>query len=163
MSVQTITYTNKAQLYANSDIADINKVKATDMNEIKTVVNNNASELGTIQTLVNNETLISSTEKVIGKYDNETLYGRYLTISTLPNNTNTLYDTGISNINRMIRLTGTAWGTTGNAFPLPFVGQTQTANIELVYIAGSNQIRITTGENRSTMNAKIYMEYTKTS
>lgn len=36
-----ITYTNKVALYENSDIADINKVKADDMNEIKTCVNNN--------------------------------------------------------------------------------------------------------------------------
>lgn len=36
-----ITYANKVALYENSDIADINKVKADDMNEIKTCVNNN--------------------------------------------------------------------------------------------------------------------------
>ena len=36
-----ITYTNKTALYENSDIADINKVKADDMNEIKACVNNN--------------------------------------------------------------------------------------------------------------------------
>lgn len=36
-----ITYTNKVALYENTDIADINKVKASDMNEIKASVNNN--------------------------------------------------------------------------------------------------------------------------
>ena len=36
-----ITYTNKVALNENSDIADINKVKADDMNEIKACVNNN--------------------------------------------------------------------------------------------------------------------------
>ncbi len=36
-----ITYANKEALYENSDIADINKVKAEDMNEIKECVNNN--------------------------------------------------------------------------------------------------------------------------
>lgn len=36
-----ITYTNKTALYENNDIADINKVKADDMNEIKACVNNN--------------------------------------------------------------------------------------------------------------------------
>lgn len=36
-----ITYTNKVDLYEDTSIADINKVKASDMNEIKTVVNNN--------------------------------------------------------------------------------------------------------------------------
>ena len=36
-----ITYTDKVPLYENTDIADINKVKADDMNEIKNVVNAN--------------------------------------------------------------------------------------------------------------------------
>lgn len=36
-----ITYANKSALYENSDIPDINKVKASDMNEIKSCVNNN--------------------------------------------------------------------------------------------------------------------------
>ena len=36
-----ITFVNKVDLYEDTSIADINKVKASDMNEIKTVVNNN--------------------------------------------------------------------------------------------------------------------------
>ena len=36
-----ITYKDKVPLYENTDIADINKVKADDMNEIKQVVNAN--------------------------------------------------------------------------------------------------------------------------
>lgn len=46
-----ITYSNKVALNENSSIADINKVKADDMNEIKSVVNNNYSEVGDITTL----------------------------------------------------------------------------------------------------------------
>lgn len=45
MAIQTIGYANKVTLNENTDVADINKVKADDMNEIKSVVNNNASEL----------------------------------------------------------------------------------------------------------------------
>lgn len=44
--MQVIGYTNKSALNQNSSIADINKCNATDMNEIKTVVNANASECG---------------------------------------------------------------------------------------------------------------------
>lgn len=44
MAVSTITYSNKVALNENQSVADINKVKADDMNEIKTVVNNNATE-----------------------------------------------------------------------------------------------------------------------
>lgn len=44
MAVQTITYTDKVALNENPNVADINKVTDDDMNEIKSVVNNNANE-----------------------------------------------------------------------------------------------------------------------
>ena len=44
--MQTIGYTNKSALNQNAGIADVNKCNASDMNEIKAVVNNNASECG---------------------------------------------------------------------------------------------------------------------
>ena len=47
MAVQTITYDNKVALNTNPDIADTNKVTDSDMNMIKSVVNNNASETTT--------------------------------------------------------------------------------------------------------------------
>lgn len=48
MAVQTITYGDKSYLNENADIPATNKVQDTDMNEIKTVVNNNATELTNI-------------------------------------------------------------------------------------------------------------------
>lgn len=45
MAVQTITYGDKSYLNQNADIPATNKVQDTDMNEIKSVVNNNATEL----------------------------------------------------------------------------------------------------------------------
>lgn len=45
MALQNISYTNKEAINVNPDVADINKVKADDMNEIKSVVNNNANAL----------------------------------------------------------------------------------------------------------------------
>lgn len=49
MAVQTITYDNKVALNTNPDIANVNKVQDSDMNEIKSVVNNNASETQNLQ------------------------------------------------------------------------------------------------------------------
>lgn len=49
MAVQTITYSNKSNLNVNSQVPDINKINDTDMNQIKSVVNNNASILGGIE------------------------------------------------------------------------------------------------------------------
>ena len=54
MAVQTITYANKSYINQNSGVADTNKVNDTDMNEIKSVVNNNATELTNTNTKFNN-------------------------------------------------------------------------------------------------------------
>lgn len=52
-----ITYPNKVALNENSNVPDINKVKAGDMNEIKQVVNENADTLNNlvVNTLSGNE------------------------------------------------------------------------------------------------------------
>lgn len=44
--ISTITYTDKSDINSNSSVPADNKVQAEDMNEIKTVVNNNALILG---------------------------------------------------------------------------------------------------------------------
>ena len=49
--MQSISYTNKSALNANSSIANTNKCNASDMNEIKTVVNANATECGNASSL----------------------------------------------------------------------------------------------------------------
>lgn len=56
MAVQTITYDDKQYLNQNSNIPDINKINDTDMNMIKSVVNNNATEL---TNLINNLTILT--------------------------------------------------------------------------------------------------------
>lgn len=54
MAVSTITYSDKVTLNENSSVADINKGRAVDWNEIKTVVNNNATETSTNTTDIAN-------------------------------------------------------------------------------------------------------------
>lgn len=58
-NMSKITYADKQALNENTSIADINKVKASDLNEIKTVVNqnddtttNNTTEINTIKTSI---------------------------------------------------------------------------------------------------------------
>lgn len=78
-----ITYENKVALNVNSDIADVNKCNATDLNEIKNVVNENddntitntndiaknAAKIGTLSNLntTNKNNLVSSINEVNGK------------------------------------------------------------------------------------------------
>lgn len=45
MAIQTITYADKTALNENAGVNAVNKCQASDLNEIKSVVNNNANEL----------------------------------------------------------------------------------------------------------------------
>lgn len=51
MSITKITYTDKQQLNANASINAVNKCQASDMNEIKSVVNTNADLQGDLTNL----------------------------------------------------------------------------------------------------------------
>lgn len=164
MAVQTITYSDKSYINENASVAATNKVQATDMNEIKTVVNNNASELTTGLTEISNIINYTNSEISVGKWvDNKTIYRSVVDLGSFPNATYKEIDTNISNIDTVVSLRGIGWGATGNAFPLPYVGQTSSGNMELVYLKASNKLRITTSENRNTMTGVAIIEYTKTS
>ena len=65
-----ITYEDKVALYENEDIADINKVNASDMNEIKNVINATIlSALGLDTNTFSTSVPYSSGDMVI--YDNK--------------------------------------------------------------------------------------------
>lgn len=104
-----ITYTDKVALNVNSDIANINKCNATDLNEIKNVVNNNDDDFNTLNINVGNITQLNTTnksnvvnainevntndirrstyttsEQVIGKWiDGKPLYRKTITFTTM--------------------------------------------------------------------------------
>ena len=62
-----ITYENKVALNVNSDIADINKVNASDLNEIKNVVNTNDDNMGLLNNLTtpNKNNLVGAINSVV--------------------------------------------------------------------------------------------------
>lgn len=76
-----ITYENKVALNVNSDIADVNKCNATDLNEIKNVVNSNDDNMGLLSNLntTNKSNLVSAINEV---NDNDVLKGTYSTNET---------------------------------------------------------------------------------
>ena len=66
MAIQTITYDDKVALNENPSVAEINKVTDNNMNEIKSVVNNNASEPSTNTTnITTNTNDITSLKKLV--------------------------------------------------------------------------------------------------
>ena len=78
MAVQTITYGDKSYLNQNADIPATNKVQDIDMNEIKSVVNNNANELSGVFSNIQ----VITCSKTIGVINaNSDLYDQTLDIS----------------------------------------------------------------------------------
>ena len=65
MAINEITYSNKQALNENPNVQDINKVKAVDMNEIKTIVNQNANLMGDLTTLTT-----TSTDSIVNAINN---------------------------------------------------------------------------------------------
>lgn len=54
MAIQNISYSDKSYINENPSVAATNKITDSDMNEIKSVVNNNATELSNAETTINN-------------------------------------------------------------------------------------------------------------
>ena len=52
IKAQRISYSDKVAINTNSNVADINKCNASDLNEIKSVVNTNATSLENVETEV---------------------------------------------------------------------------------------------------------------
>lgn len=77
--MQSISYTNKTALNQNSSISDVNKCNASDLNQIKTVVNANATECGDASSLntTSKTSLVSAINEV-----NTGLNGKQATILT---------------------------------------------------------------------------------
>lgn len=61
-----ITYANKSALNVNSSIADVNKCNASDMNEIKNVVNQNDDNVGALSGLntTNKSSIVNAVNEV---------------------------------------------------------------------------------------------------
>ena len=159
MGIQTISYSDKTALNSNSGVADANKVNATDMNEIKSVVNNNASETSK----ATNSTVYVTTRvgNQVGTWvDGKTIYRKAIYVPSFPNTTSMTINADLTNLDKIVRLYGIGWGSTNNTFPLPYISPS--AQIELVYLSSGDNIRITASDDRSSMTGYIIVEYTKT-
>lgn len=142
-----ITYDDKSAMNVNSSIPNINKVNASDMNEIKSVVNTNYTELTTAQsditTLKNggNWTAINSSWG--------TLYYRYITDKVV----HVIGDIAPGGTARTIQMPFST--TTSNAWLLAGGGTYYTK----AYMNNTNGLTIAAGTNNSTTySVNIYID-----
>lgn len=84
MALTQITYTDKETLNEQPSIADKNKVKAADMNEIKSVVNTNAGKVGDLANLDTTATsnIVAAINEVKGQLKTVEVYNGTPTLYT---------------------------------------------------------------------------------
>ena len=145
MAIQTITYDDKVALNENSSVAEINKVTDDNMNEIKSVVNNNASETSTNTTnITTNTTKITNLQAIATATfttDKTSLSGGVLTFNSLKSSTDklTLSGGGIrigTGINKVL--------VSGNVF-FQFDGATDQSYLWMAIRKGSNNVSTAIG------------------
>lgn len=89
MSLQKITYADKVALQENDAIADINKVTASDMNEVKTVFNAMVDAFGALPSVIDNLESTSATD-ALSANQGKVLLDRMVTLETKVNNMQTI-------------------------------------------------------------------------
>lgn len=158
MAVQTITYDDKQYLNQNSNIADVNKCNDTDLNEIKSVVNNNA-------VILRGETTYSLNETNTGKtwIDGKPIYRKIINFGSLPNASSKEVNSNISDLDNIVKFIGVAMAQDKTTYCLPYVSTTSSTYFIDLTFTSSETIRIRTSVDRSNMNGYVTIEYTKTS
>lgn len=151
-----ITYTDKVTLNENPNVADVNKVKADDLNEIKNVVNANADNLNALNTY-------STSEQRIGTWiDGKPIYRQV--INTTGDNSQIQNIATISNIDNIVNMFG--WAKNGNTYRscfTAFFGSTEwTSQLyrNLQYITLECGSSFANFKNNATIT--LICEYTKT-
>lgn len=178
MAINTITYDNKVALHQNSEIADINKCNASDMNQIKQVVNENASHIGDLTNLttsaraslvnsineVNNKNNYSYTEKKIGKWvDNKIIYRKVIDIGTLPGQTSKSIAHYIDNLDTVVNIVAI-----GKAFdrqfaiPFPSLASMFGSTTIGIRISDTNIEVVASADTFDEGSGFVILEYTKT-
>lgn len=96
-----ITYQDKSATNVNADVADVNKVKAEDMNEIKSVVNANYNEIIGEIFFANGDTYTSTDEIYVGNITGSTRTVQF-TIP-LPKRTDNITSATVSDLTIIMR------------------------------------------------------------
>lgn len=154
-----ITYTNKVALNENADIPNVNKVTDDDMNEIKTVVNNNDDELTTINTNLMNATTYSTDEIRIGTWiDGKPIYRKVIARNESITNGTSISVSSL-NIDELIKIDSINQNQSSN---LKFFGGYYDSSNEKINIHfNNNNIQVWSGTGVN-YTSTIWIEYTKT-
>ena len=105
----------------------------------------------------------STTEQFTGKYwiDGKKIYRKYTVTETLPNNTRKSVPHNVSNLNRVISITGMAYDSNGNQITLPFNNIDVNGTV-VVWVKNDDIVILTTNDLTAYTESFVIIEYTKT-
>ena len=93
--------------------------------------------------------------------DGKPIYRKVIEFGALPNAAGRSVNTGLSNVNEIVNVYALGKASNGTYLVIPYISTGATTyNIQMNVTA--NDITITTGVDRSTVTAKVILEYTKT-
>lgn len=158
MAIQTITYTDKVYLNENVDIPAINKVRDVDMNEIKSVVNNNAD---IVQDIIDAEVYSTSEVKTNKVWvNNKPIYRKIVFLNTNLTNGNKISLTGIDK-DELIRINAIHKKNSNNYVYYDSYYDSSSDKVNLHYRPANDDIEVWTGSGVN-YTSTIWIEYTKT-
>lgn len=162
-----ITFTNKVALNENAGVADINKVKADDMNEIKSVVNNNDTAFQGLQTDFEEAcTFSNTTEQIIGTWINgKPIYRKVVAVNFgASGSTSTTTNHNIANIDEVTHFYLKWYDTTDKVWYVNYrdIGATHYVFLNNVSTTSVMVMQSTLNWQGRTSNRYCVIEYTKT-
>lgn len=137
-------------------IGTLTELETTNKTNLVDAINENVDSIDVLKTY-------SSAETKVGIWiDNKPIYRKVISLGLLPNNTTKRVASGISNLEYVTQLYGTALaGTYFITLPDSYPNQTQ-YGIRLSYDLSTNEIVILSASDRSTYSGYAIIEYTKT-
>lgn len=173
-----IQFENKVALNENASIPDVNKCKATDMNEIKSVVNENDDLIGNLSSLNTTEksnlvgainevyqnNVYSTDETVVGKWiDGKPIYRKVFEIGSLPNDTTISIPHGIKNLDTFTDKRASWYDSIDDRWNFDYRKDSNTVIISFNPNNTNLYIRATgTDWSRRTSKCTVTLEYKKT-
>lgn len=162
--MHTIEFADKIALNSNSSVDDVHKCNASDLNEIKSVVNYNASNGDIQEVKITNISTFSTSEVNTSCVwiNNSTIYRKVIDMGALPNATTKSVAHNISNLSNIISIKGIAIKNS-ESLPIPYVTFNANNSGGIIVYANDTDVVLTTSTDRSSYNGYIILEYTKSS
>lgn len=154
-----ITFQDKVSLNRDPSIADINKIKDSDINALKAGINTNETNITNIKSAMAYSTTEVKTDKVW--IDGKPIYRKTVNTGALPSAGGKVINHNISNIDYVTKIIGTVYRNTDNIFlPLPHATYDNTA---ISCYCDKTAITIIVYTDRSAFQESyVTLEYTKT-